>query len=158
MNTQIGERMPLLCVFFYGEFLNYETILTYSETRARIVSYLPYFKENLLQSAEFFHSSLYVGTEHITGLVNTYYISGSNVDTVSEVTFDMNTWGANLTTEGDGTVTNVSSTLSQEYMSNNFYKDGITHTELITDDEIIEFIDELLNGIDTAGRCPNIYS
>lgn len=67
-------------------------ISTYSETKQRLVSYLPKYNSTLADNAENFHNSLYINSEHITSFVDTYYIAGYNISTIKGVEYNMWDW------------------------------------------------------------------
>ena len=62
---------------------------TYNETKEHLYRHLSNFNEYLSILAEETHNTLFVGDQHITGLVNSYYIVGTNLNTRSGVTINV---------------------------------------------------------------------
>lgn len=67
-------------------------VTTYQDSRNRLSAYLPYFNDILMSNAEEFHDSLYINNEHITNQCSTYYLAGSDVETIYHLKFNMDAW------------------------------------------------------------------
>ena len=63
--------------YLYTSFLGISLleIETYSDIQSRLRDYLPKYNSTLGEWAEDFNDSLYVNSEHITSLVDSYYIA-----------------------------------------------------------------------------------
>ncbi len=127
--------------------ISHNTITTYADTRQRLNSYLNHFNTNLADAAELFHNSLYINGNHVTSLVNTYYIAGYGHETVDMVKFNMWDWYVDSTTdEGDELVAVWSATLGDKYSSRTFYAENVNHTNLVYNYYVQNFVIQLIGG------------
>ena len=134
-------------------------ITTYSETCARLESYLAYYKSNHIDSAENYHSSLYFGSSHVTELVNTYYIAGYNVSTIDIIEYNMWDWSIyDETLLGDSLVATWSATLGDRTSNRTFFAKNVDHIDLVQDTELIAFVSQLIDGSSSVTAYTNIYA
>ena len=73
-----------------GGYLTYEGNLctTYSSTKNVFANHMKGYKSGLMNSAESFHNSLYIGTQHITSFTNCLYVYSSFYETVKWISYD----------------------------------------------------------------------
>lgn len=122
-----------------------EVKLTYDDSVLEIGKNCTYFYRKFIEEAEEFHNSLYVNSEHITKLVNTYYIAGRGYDTINGVLYNDNVWDLyGKTKEGDSVVPEWSATLGDRYSDRTFYAQNIPHFSLIWDNEVISFVKNVI--------------
>ena len=138
----------------YGNssYLNYSALgvenvyTTYDLTTDRLQTYLSSYQAALIRDAEEFHNLLYIGSEHITSLVNTYYISASGKNTVEDLTYNGLTWSAAYSAHGDEMVEDFSANMNWRYADRCMSFPNIRHTDLVKNDGVIEKIITLIRG------------
>ena len=118
------------------------------QTTSNIYTHLSWevYNTSLATQAVAFHSSLYLNSEHITHYVNTYYLIGTNNDTIHGVHFNMWDWYVNDYNNGDGTVLTGSASLGDRYPDRTFFLSGVDHMELIKTSESLILINRLIVG------------
>lgn len=132
-------------------------ITTYAETQERLNSYLPYYNENLMDAAEAFHSSLYLGNSHVTELVNSYYIAGCHLETSDKIEYNMWDWYEYTSTEaGDSLVAIWSATLGDRAPDRTFFAEGCYHMDLAKNYSVLQCVKRLLNGDTSIADLSNI--
>ncbi len=107
---------------------------TYADTKNRLYKKLDNSNSSLLSQAESMHSNLFLNGQHITNYVDSYYVVGTNEETVvgieatvSGETGALETIGYTRTNEGDGTVPKWSANLGNLYPSKTYYATGRDH-------------------------------
>ena len=141
-------------------------ITTYAETKSRLGSYLAHFNVGLMNNAEAFHNSLYLNGEHITSLVNSYYIAGVNYQdtetesaTIEKLHYNLQDWDIySQTIHGDALVPVWSADLSNKYTSKTFYVDDMYHTWLASNTIVLNFISQLISGDSSLNSFNRIFS
>ena len=97
--------------------------------KSRLYDYLPKYNSTLGERAEDFNDSLYVNSEHITSLVDSYYIAGYNYSMVNDIHYNMLNWSSYNTTNASDKMVSVSSaTLGNRYSDDTYYVNGVNHT------------------------------
>ena len=142
------------------------SITTYTETKSRLGSYLAHFNMELMNNAEVFHNSLYLNSQHITNLVNSYYVAGVNYQetdvgytTIEKIHYDLLDWSIySRTAHGDELVPVWSADLSNKYASKTFYANNIYHTWLVSNTNVKNFILQLISGNSSSESFNNILS
>ena len=140
-DSNYGNRNYLITSFL-GTTSN---VVSFDHTQEVLEQNLLFYYEDFANKAQDFHESLFVNGEHITSLVNTYYISGYNINTVYKIEYNSLTWSSNNENIGDGTVPTWSATLGDKYDSKTFFAKNINHTSLVSDGEVMQFINGLIN-------------
>jgi len=103
-------------------------------------------------------SSLYSNDNHITSLVNTYYIAGYGYNTVNKIRFNMLDWYVYSNTNyGDKLVAEWSSTLGDKYPSRTFYVCNTSHMGLVSDTEVRDFVTQLISGNTSTSSYSDIF-
>ena len=62
-----------------------------------------------------------------------------------KIEYNSLTWSSNNENIGDGTVPTWSATLGDKYDSKTFFAKNINHTSLVSDGEVMQFINGLIN-------------
>ena len=106
----------------------------YSALKQTFYSKLNNYNGNRLTEAEQMHDELFTGNSHITSQVDSYYIYGTGINTVTniEVIYNstngsINTCIFNEDTNGDGTVPTWSASLGWLYKNKTFYANNMKH-------------------------------
>lgn len=126
---------------------------TYESTRSLLYYGLNNFNRNLLTAAENMHDQLFIGTQHITSLVDSYYIAGYNLSTLTFIETDTTVsdhYTSSYEIKGDGTVPIWSANLNGLYPNKCFYAAGIKHgttngDSLVDNTNIMELIKKIIN-------------
>ena len=145
--------------YLYTSFLGISLleIETYSDTQSRLRDYLPKYNSTLGERAEDFNDSLYVNSEHITSLVDSYYIAGYNYSMVNDIHYNMLNWSSYNTTNASDKMVSVSSaTLGNRYSDDTYYVNEVNHTQLVTNDDVIYFIINIIDGDRSTSGFANI--
>lgn len=119
---------------------------TYNDTKNRLYKKLNNSNSTLLSQAESVHMNLFLNGQHITNYVDSYYIVGTNKETITgiEATVTGETGQLEMvnyltTNEGDGTVPVWSANLGNLYPSKTYYAFGRDHCgEYNFDDNAVE--------------------
>ena len=129
---------------------------TYSDTKAQLPLLLKFYKNSHANLAEEFHDSLYVGSMHVTELVNSYYIAGRNMDTLNRIEYTMEhtlvdlleiTWSEySNTNKGDSVVVAWSASLCDQTPDRTFFADYVDHSDLISQPQVVNFVCQLIEG------------
>lgn len=117
---------------------------TYASTVDRLPTYLPSYRSSQMQDAEEFHNLLYVGTNHITSLVNTYYISSTQKSTIANLTYNGITWNATYSAYGDEMVEDFSANMNRRYADKCVDFENIQHMGLVKNIEVIQKVIDLI--------------
>ena len=109
------------------------------------------FNSLLMNRADAVNDVLYVDGEYITAKVNSYYIVGTNVDTMMHITVDASNPAAVFEVEskncGDGTVELWSASLGGLYPERTFYVENAVHSEeLINGENVLNKVIDIING------------
>jgi len=134
-------------------------VTTYQDSRNRLSAYLPYFNDILMSNAEEFHDSLYINNEHITNQCSTYYLAGSDIETIYHLKFNMDAWHKTTSDGekgGDGTVPMLSALLGDRYPSRTYYINNCGHFQLAVDSQVIEFVANIIVGNTSLSEFENI--
>ena len=135
-----------------GVYLNYDATIEHLENR------YSHFNISLANHAENFHDTLYYNSsEHITNLVNTYYIAGYHVNTVCVMQYySIKNLFYIATNEGDGMLPQWSATLCTRYPEKVFYVDGIDHTTLVKNVDVLSFVNQLVRNDTSIKKSDNL--
>ncbi len=120
----------------------------YETTKEHLQNYIRECNDSLFELAEAINSSLYINGEHVTSLVDSYYICGYNVETIDSLNrglFDAN-YKKTYSLAGDGSVPLCSASMNGIYTGNTFYANGIGHTQLIDNTNVYLKIASIING------------
>ncbi len=116
-------------------------------------------QKNFISTAENVWDSLFVGNQHITSLVDSYYIMGYGIDTLLEVEEKVTRSGKfencsdlTVTNGGDGTVPLISANIGGLAESGHPYYIQATHTDMVQDPSAIDLVKNIING------NPDLYS
>lgn len=100
---------------------------------------------------------MYVGSDHITKSVNSYYIAGYGSEMTTNIEFNSVTWVAKGTSKVTDSVVPVwSACLADKYEDRTFYATGIRHTELLSSWNVKAFVIRLIIGNTSTEGCPYI--
>ncbi len=106
-----------------------------------------------VEDAKTFQEGLFVDGEHITSLVNTYYVTGYGYDTIADIDVDFTADGdfywmneANYTNiEGDGTVPLISALIGGRTGYAKSYFVNQEHLGLVSDENVFALINSIIN-------------
>lgn len=138
------------CVEYVNGLTKYECS-TYNETITYMSNNISNWNSTLYSTTVANHDRLFINQEHITTLVDSYYIVGNNLDTISSITLNWNEYfpeSRTKTMSGDGTVTKQSATINQSLPSSRvLYAESdesiglnATHIGLVESECIIDLI------------------
>ena len=124
--------------------------VTYDLSRQYCEAFLAWFNPILADASEDFHNSLYINGRHVTEIVNTYYIAGYGFNTVDRIYANGTLWMNDSTEEnigkGDSLVPVWSATLGDRQPNRTIYAKDISHMELISNEDCLNCIVNLING------------
>lgn len=144
---------------FDGVFSDPITYDTYEKTRDFLAEYIDGFNLDLMHKAELVNDALYSNDNFITKLVDSYYIVGKDIATITELLYDENllidSIGWHEEKDGDGTVPKCSAALGELYPERVFYATGRSHTGnvdniadepgLLVSDNVIDKVSDIIN-------------
>lgn len=116
-------------------------------------------QKSFLVTAENVWDSLFVGSQHVTNLVDSYYIMGYGIDTLLEVEEKITKNGTFISCNdltvangGDGTVPLISANIGGLVGAGHSYYINATHTDMVQDPSAIDLIKNIIN------NNPDLYS
>ena len=126
---------------------------SYEDTKGNLYFGLDSFNSSLFTSAESMHNSLYVGTQHITSLVDSYYIAGYNLPTITFIKTDStvsDNYYFDYEAKGDGTVPVWSANLGGLYPNKCYYAANMQHgtsngNSLVDNTNVLALIKKIIN-------------
>ena len=100
------------------------------------------------------HNNLYVGTQHITSLVDSYYIAGYNLPTITFVKTDStvsDNYYFEYEAKGDGTVPVWSANLGGLYPNKCYYAANVMYgtsdgDSLVDNTNVLTLVKKIING------------
>lgn len=135
---------------------------SYLDTKLQLYRKMDNYNLSLELSAERMHTKLFVRDEHITSLVDSYYIvsdmDSNNIEncTTTALIVDESTGnvvGYEKMGCGDGTVPKWSADIAGKYPNKTYYTNSCTHRDLVEDDNVFKMITNIIDG--TPNTLPN---
>lgn len=133
-NEKIYTYKKLYTVEGYDDDGKTFTSQTYYDTKNQLYKKLKQFDSSLLTLAENMHAGMFINGDHVTNLVDSYYIVGKNLSTVNSIsanvigeTGEMESIDYNKNNKGDGTVAVWSADIGGMYPNKTYYASGRDH-------------------------------